>query len=484
MRIRRTTQTPTNISNQGNSPNGRTVKQKKATVITPTTPADFPLVNKLRNIAGSNLTKKQATELKRAEIQELSKVIAEMKMDDSSLVDVTKRLEKKFEKLDTDLYAELKKQFKASDYPEKRIILSMYMLLGKGFSPFIGSVLEKGKKDKDYDFCMQFLKALDEPDIQAFIYNMDFSNINNLNRLVTSMLEVTDERLILDTLESNISRAVSEGRFGENPLDRKLKILNTVMKNCKEELELPEVAFLYRFADSWENLEAAFDLLIEKFKKQDVEDFFLGYATVEDQDHRGRATSIVHYAKLKGLESMDLLKNFIYENDHPVFVTSACIGLIAYCGDKGLTEIEQAIETDIENGNPSLVLASIVVNSKNNPSYDDLLKKLFSKKWDLTSAFHKIANSELKTAYRGGKWACHEVIKPSFPKMATSIGFDNGRLFDWMIKGETETLRQNSKDFVLAALSKDKKERFSKMIGRFHAEGGKNAELLRTWIGM
>ncbi len=484
MRIRRTTPTTTNLSDQSNSSNGRIVKQKKTIEIIPTTPADFPLVSKLRNIAGSHLTKKQATELKNAKVQELSTIILEMRADDSSIVAVTERFKKELDKLDISLYTELKKHFKVSDDIGKTIILYMSMVLSGGFSHFIGSVLENGKKDKNYDFCINFLKSLDEPDLQAFIYNMDFSNEDNLNKLVKSVLEVADERLVLDTLQNNISKAVSDGSFAMDFLERKLKILNVVIKNCREELELPEVSFLYRYADSWENLEEAFDLLVQKFKKKDVEDFFLGYINAEDLDHRGRATSIVHYAKLKGPESMDLLKSFIYGSDDPVFVFSACIGLIAFCGEEGLVEIEKAIELDIENDRPSLVLASIAVNSRENLSYEIILRKLFNKDWDLISALQKISDSELKVACRDDKWACHEVVKPSLPKMAISIGVDNGRLFDWMIKGETETLRQNAKSFVLAALNNDKRHRFSKMIGRFHEAGGKNVELLRTWIGM
>lgn len=482
MQIQRSTKHSTNKPVRKSLPNKRKQELCDNVVISPKFPEDFKLINELRDIAAKHPTKNCVAEAKQNTILKLTPIFSELYEDDSSLVTETRKLEKDYKNVGLDLGKELRKKFSKVDDKEKKLILNMLLVLGNGMSPFIVSVLKKGKKDNSYLYCLEFLKSLYEPDIETFIYKLDCFNESNVDKLARSILEVSDEGFVLETLQASVSACVEE-EVALVDIERKLKILNAIIRNYKGQLEFPEVAFSFRFAASWDNLAEASQLLENMFPKDEAISFYETYALGQDMDQNGRAVSIVNYSRLCGKDSTNLMKRFIY-SDEPIFVEAACVGLVNFCGEEGLKILEEAIERDVKNDAPSLLLATLIVNSKNMPSYNNVLKKLFSKDIDLVTAFKNIADSKLMVARRDPKWSYFREIRPTFPKMFYSIGLEGDRLLNWMIRNSSETLRRNAKNFILESLKNDRKSRIQGMIGKFLKTNNKEARLFRAWMGM
>ncbi len=425
---------------------------------------------------------------------DLHDLIKRLQTDDSSVVGETYKLKDQYERLSfgstlVHLKDNLESEYKLASLEQKTSILKILLVLERGYSSFIGKILENGKIDPRYKHCIDFLKTLVEPSLEAFIYRTDPSGTSSrkLGNLANALLELADERMVFDLIQQDISEKTSSDSFNTEEAESKILLLSEVIKRFKGELEFAEVTFPYRFSLSWYSAEVTARNIVKRFKDK-APDFFLQTAknnlTLEDVDDPGRASAIRIYSYLMKEKAIDEISGFISDLSIPKLISPACDGLIRYCKEEGMKVIEDAISGDLENDNPSFLLATLIVNSQNDPVYDDILKRIFTKQKNLIKAFKNIADSRTTVIVPKQWWYSFEDKRASISYLTKCIGLTGNRLINWIIKEPGETLRKNARDFLTLAIVLDKGNRLAKAITRFRDSDNPDAKLFNSWLNM
>lgn len=453
-------------------------------VTLPLLPSDGPLLGYLRDIATVCVSRGVFKEARRQAVCDLQERIANLKQNDKHYNLNAHYLIGEFSRLDLNLEEELVSRFRAEDSKGKEIILKFLLIIENGTSAFIARILEKGKSDSRFNDVKKFIESIDRDEFRKFMYNFIPYDTSKIETLAESLLSLKGKKGMAPLAQSIIDLETS------NSAD--LMILNAkqllyimLKKHSSIPTTLTQAVHRFTNAISWNSLDAAAELIMDKFGN-DASKIFYGLAEVNNEKFDlpkiKRAAAIRYFAKVKKEQAVDTIRQYLAEEHSPLINFFACDALVTFCGEEGMRLVENIIEDDIQKERPSLMLACLIVNSDGYGHYDDILRRIFSKDINLTEELLRIPNSKLKIPKGIDYWLKVNYEKLTLPKMTACIGME-GRFTPWITQGGDTPLGQNAKMVLQRAieLDDDQGELIDVIARELHA--GQDGWMLKKWIG-
>lgn len=277
-----------------------------------------------------------------------------------------------------------------SSLPDSVVILKMLFSIGaeeEVFLELIFPYLEEREglenKESNKRFYLRFLRALEKPDLERFLANLNYANVSRKDKLVDALIKVskveTDEdtsvsaRVVLDSLVKNYNPS-SELSDAEKLVAKKnaqimaVDIFRGGNTHNLSEIELAEyLEILYKGALDRKVSDEAASLLkkhcpnearaifcYQLFDEEVVND-------ISDENRVRRSLAVSHMAStFKGFtESANFLKGFIVREEDPYVVGNVCCVLIKDLGREGENALKEVIIEQVKSGKVSLPLACL-----------------------------------------------------------------------------------------------------------------------------
>ena len=451
-------------------------------------PEDYEFVVAMRNLACEDPSDENLKEEKVQVRLDLYTLIANYHDEDISQVSEVKKLERRFTDLGTFIESELKLLFnltyknKETNYrptnepykglrvsPDLRpAILDALIIASWGYSTFIWRILEKGPKDKRFNDVIQFLKSLDTPDLESFLYHAEFIPDKKNDNLAKALLGLTDSKKVLRILYKSARDSLADENdenFSPHCIENKQLLYLTAMKNYEDCIFLDELKEQFIQAISSDVLNLVCTVIKERYTKE-AEDLFLAYAkegpdTLSMREDCKRALVIRHYVSLVGEKAIPEIKEILKSNyDNPMVVLGAAEALLSlqFTEKKGVAALEELINEDFEASRPSMLLATIIYHLGDYFMFNDLFIRLLVKPIDIASELVRFQDSRLSIVGKQNIFLFYELARPDLPQMLEKLDLGNtfGR---WVLdkeEGGLTILGENSRKLLLRALEIEK----------------------------